>query len=469
MSSTHEPGELPAKALDTTAERPWPVRLLATKIADYVHRMAPVWVEGQIVQLNKHNASATAYMTLRDTDVDMSLDVTMLKRQLAAVSAPVAEGAHVVVHAKPNFWVKKGRLSLRAQDIRAIGVGELLARIEHLKRVLAAEGLFDAERKHALPFLPGRIGLICGRDAKAKHDVLVNARARWEHVRFEVREVAVQGANCVPEVSAAVAELDAHPEVDVIIIARGGGSVEDLLPFSNESLVRAVAAATTPVVSAIGHETDTPLLDLVADFRASTPTAAAKRVVPDVAEELERIAAARAAMRRCLTQRLDNEAQHLSAIRARPVLAEPTSIVTSRMEGLQRARTDARRAITQTLTQAQAELHTLGASLRALSPQSTLNRGYAVLRTTSGAVVRDADDVAVGQALHARVAAGSLDLNVTAAHAAAPATAEPPKGAPATAGPHRPGSVPGDADGSAPAHEDHPVPAHEDHPAAAHT
>ena len=464
MSSAPNPGELPAKALDTTAEHPWPVRLLATKIAEYVHRMAPVWVEGQIVQLNKHNASATAYMTLRDTDVDMSLDVTMLKRQLAAVSAPVDEGAHVVVHAKPNFWVKKGRLSLRAQDIRAIGVGELLARIEHLKKVLAAEGLFDVERKHPLPFLPGRIGLICGRDAKAKHDVLVNARARWEHVRFEVREVAVQGANCVPEVSAAVAELDAHPEVDVIIIARGGGSVEDLLPFSNESLVRAVSATTTPVVSAIGHETDAPLLDLVADFRASTPTAAAKRVVPDVAEELQRIEAARATIRRCLGQRIDTESQHLAAIRARPVLAEPTSIVTSRMEGLQRARDDARRAITQTLAHAQAELHTLGASLRALSPQSTLNRGYAVLRTDSGALVRDAADVEAGQALHARVAAGSLDLDVTAAHPAPPAAepgADPLHPPDPTAnrvdefdqtGQDAPGTAAEDADAPAPAH-----------------
>lgn len=414
MSTSPDPGALPPKALDTTAEHPWPVRVLSTKIAEYVNRMAPVWVEGQIVQLNKHNSSATAYLTLRDTDVDMSLNVTMLKRLLASVAAPVAEGAHVVVHAKPNFWIKKGTLSLRAQDIRAIGVGELLARIEHLKKILAAEGLFDAERKHPLPFLPARIGLICGRDAKAKHDVLVNARARWEHVRFEVREVAVQGPNCVPEVSAAVAELDAREDVDVIIIARGGGSVEDLLPFSNESLVRAVGAATTPVVSAIGHETDTPLLDLIADYRASTPTAAAKRVVPDVAAELSRIEDAREQMRRCLAKRLDNESAHLTNIRARPVLADPTSIITPRMEGLQRARRDARQAIRHALAQAQADLHTARASLRALSPQSTLNRGYAVLRTSSGQVVRDAGAVKVGQDLHARVASGALHLDVTA-------------------------------------------------------
>lgn len=412
MTSPPAPGDLPGTALETTAERPWPVRLLSKKIADYVQRMAPVWVEGQIVQLNKHNASATAYLTLRDTDADMSLNVTMSKRALAAVSAPVEEGAHVVVHAKPDFWVKKGSLSLRASDIRAIGIGELLARIEHLKKVMATEGLFDVERKRPLPFLPGRIGLICGRDAKAKHDVLVNARARWHHVHFEIREVAVQGPNCVPQVSAALAELDADPEVEVIIIARGGGSVEDLLPFSNEAMVRAVGNARTPVVSAIGHETDTPLVDLIADFRASTPTAAAKRVVPDVTQELEQIEAARTRMRRTLTTRITTENQRLAALRERPVLADPTSIVTVRMEGLERARVTGRAAMARHLDKAAADLGALRASLRALSPQSTLNRGYAVLRTGDGNLVRAADQVRTGQLLHARVAEGSLDLDV---------------------------------------------------------
>ena len=418
MSESFAPRELPAKALDTTAEQPWPVRVLATKIAEYVARMSPVWVEGQIVQLNKHNASQTAYLTLRDSDVDMSLNVTMLKRLLAAAPVNVEEGAHVVVHAKPNFWTKKGSLSLRAQDIRAIGVGELLARIEHVKKVLAAEGVFDVERKAALPFLPGRIGLICGRDAKAKHDVLVNARARWEHVHFEIREVAVQGPNCVPQVKRALAELDTDPSVDVIIIARGGGSVEDLLPFSNEALVRAISDATTPVVSAIGHETDTPLIDLVADFRASTPTAAARRVVPDVAEEIHQLQAARERMRNALTRRVDSESERLHAIRQRPVLAEPTAIVASRFDELHRARSTARTALRHQLTHASGELQALRASLRALSPQSTLNRGYAVLRTTEGHVIADAGQAAAGQRLHARVAAGTLDLDVVTAHLA---------------------------------------------------
>src|SRR5690625_3597885 len=397
---------LPARANQTTAERPWPVRLLSRKIAEYVARMSPVWVEGQIVQLNRRPGAGTAFLTLRDADVDMSLSVKIFARDLPEV----AEGERVVVHAKPDYYLKNGSLSLHSREIRAVGLGELLARIEHLKGVLAAEGLFAPERKLPLPFLPAKVGLVCGRESKAEHDVVVNARTRWPGVRFDIREVAVQGVGTVEQVSRAIAELDADPEVEVIVVARGGGSVEDLLPFSNETLVRVVSAARTPVVSAIGHETDTPLLDLVADFRASTPTAAAKRVVPDVTEELDRIAAARVQMRRSLRQRIKSEAQHLRALRARPVLADPTTIVTARMESLKQARREARRAIRQLLAHADGQLQSCRASLRALSPQSTLNRGYAVLRTSEGHVVRDAEDVSHGQGLHARVARGSLDL-----------------------------------------------------------
>ncbi|CAM3527183.1 exodeoxyribonuclease VII large subunit [Occultella aeris] len=414
-SPPNGPGGFPAKALDTTAEQPWPVRLLAAKIADYVDKMAPVWVEGQLVQVNSHNASASAYLTLRDTDVDMSLSVTMLKRLLGARGEAISEGAHVVVHAKPSFWTKRGTLSLRASDIRALGLGELLARIEHLKRVLAAEGLFDTERKRPLPFLPGRIGLICGADAKAKHDVLVNARARWPQVHFEIREVAVQGPHCVPEVSRAIADLDSDPDVEIIVIARGGGSVEDLLPFSNEALVRAAAKCTTPLVSAIGHETDAPLLDLVADYRASTPTDAAKRIVPDVGQELARIAQARDRMANALNRRLRTEGERLTLLRNRPVLADPASIVTPRLRALEQTRTAGRAAIARRLGSADADLANLRTALRTLSPQATLERGYAVLRTDDGVVVRSPDDVTVGQDLSALVAAGRLGVTVRTA------------------------------------------------------
>ncbi|QTE28847.1 exodeoxyribonuclease VII large subunit [Pengzhenrongella sicca] len=399
---------LPLRALDTTAERPWPVRLLASKIADYVAKMAPVWVEGQIVQLSRRPGAGMAFLTLRDTDADMSLPVTVYSRVLEAVAVPLAEGAHVVVHAKPTFWTKRGSLQLQADAVRAVGVGELLARIEHLKRVLAAEGLFDAARKVPLPFLPGVVGLVCGRGSKAEHDVVVNAQARWPQVRFEIREVAVQGVSAVAQVSAAIAELDADPRVGVIVVARGGGAVEDLLPFSNETLVRAAAACRTPLVSAIGHETDTPLLDLVADYRASTPTDAAERIVPDVTQERVRITQARTRIRTAIGHLLAREQAGLASARSRPVLAVPQSMVAARASDVLARRESGRRALEDWLARAAGHTDQLAAQLRALSPAATLDRGYAVVQRADGAVVRAADDVAPGEALRIRVARGEL-------------------------------------------------------------
>ncbi len=403
---------LPARANQTTAEQPWPVRLLSRKIAEYVARMSPVWVEGQIVQLNRRPGAGTAFLTLRDADVDMSLSVKIFARDLPEV----AEGERVVVHAKPDYYLKNGSLSLHAREIRAVGLGELLARIEHLKGVLAAEGLFAPERKLPLPFLPAKVGLVCGRESKAEHDVVVNARTRWPGVRFDIREVAVQGVGTVEQVSRAIAELDADPEVEVIVVARGGGSVEDLLPFSNEQLVRAVAACRTPVVSAIGHETDTPLLDLVADYRASTPTAAAKRIVPDVSQERHGLLTARQRLRAAVAGRVHSEQVLLDALRSRPVLADPTTMVTTRAEDVARLLASLRQATTTCLDRDAAALDSLRGHLRALSPLGTLQRGYAVLRTADGSVVRDAADVAPGDALDARVAHGRLSVEVRANH-----------------------------------------------------
>ncbi len=335
--------------------------------------MAPVWVEGQVVQLNRRPGTSTAFLTLRDTDLDMSLPVSAASRVLQGT--PVEEGAHVVVHAKPVFWTRRGTLQLQAREIRPVGVGELLARIEHLKRVLAAEGLFDADRKRPLPFLPAVVGLVCGRESKAEHDVVVNARARWPQVRFEIREVAVQGAHAVQQVGDAIRALDADPEVEVIVVARGGGAVEDLLPFSNEALVRVAAACRTPLVSAIGHETDCPLLDLVADYRASTPTAAAKRVVPDVTEERARVAQGRQRLRSAIAGRVSREQAGLDALRSRPVLAEPGRMLTDRQERVGALRDRARRALDARLVRAAGEVGRLEAQVRALSPASTLERG----------------------------------------------------------------------------------------------
>lgn len=426
------PTDLPAKAADTTAEHPWPVRLLSAKIADYVSRMSALWVEGQVVQLNRRPGAGIAFLTLRDTDVDMSLPVSLPAGVLAAVETPLAEGAHVVVHAKPTFWTKRGTLQLTADDLRAVGVGELLARIEHLKKALAAEGLFDADRKVRLPFLPRVVGLVCGRESKAEHDVVVNARARWPQVQFEVREVAVQGTNAVPQVTRAVAELDADPRIEVIVVARGGGSVEDLLPFSHESLVRAVAACRTPLVSAIGHETDCPLMDLVADYRASTPTDAAKRIVPDVAEERARIGQALGRVRSAVEHRVGREVAGLEQMRTRPVLARPETMVDERAAEIDRLVAQGRRSVGHALTAAQTSVTALAAQVRALSPQATLDRGYAVVQTSDGAVVREATSVSAKDSLRVRVAKGELMATVVAVAPARRAPGEKPAPRPTT-------------------------------------
>jgi exodeoxyribonuclease VII large subunit len=421
---------LPPRALDTGPDAPWPVRHLSARIADYVHRMPGVWVEGQVVQLNRRPGTTLAFLTLRDTEADVSLPVSVHVRVLDAATAPVQEGAHVVVHATPRFWAKRGTLQLEADEIRPVGLGELLARIEHLKRVLAAEGLFDAARKRPLPFLPAVVGLICGRESKAEHDVVVNARARWPQVRFEIREVAVQGVAAVPEVTAALRELDALPEVAVIVVARGGGSVEDLLPFSNEALVRAAAACRTPLVSAIGHETDGPLLDLVADHRASTPTDAAKRVVPDVGEERARLVQARGRIRAAVTQRLHREQDGLAALRTRPVLARPELLLDGRQLEVDRLRTAAGRALADHVRAGRAEISRLEAQVRALSPAATLGRGYAVVqRADDGAVVRQPGDAPAATTLRLRLASGELGATSTGAPAL-PETPTTPTSAP---------------------------------------
>jgi len=415
-----QPQPLPELARETTPERPWPVRLLSAKIRDYVAKMSTVWVEGQVVEHTYRGRSGLQFVTLRDTDAEASLPVHVLTKIYDGLHHKPEVGDHVVVQAKPEFWMKNGRLSMRATAIRQVGVGELLARIDQLRRVLAAEGLFDLDRKRPLPFLPAVVGLVCGRESKAEHDVVVNARARWPQVRFEIREVAVQGVDAVREVSAAIADLDARPEVEVIVVARGGGAVEDLLPFSNEALVRAAAACTTPLVSAIGHETDAPLLDLVADHRASTPTDAAKQIVPDVAEERLRLDQARRRMRAAVGARVEREQHGLDALRSRPVLARPQTTVDAREREVAQHVRHARHLLDAALLRAAGEIGRLGAQVRALSPESTLARGYAVVQRSDGHVVRAARDVSPGDAVHVRVAEGALDAAVTATSAPAP-------------------------------------------------
>lgn len=381
-------------------------------IGGWVDRLGEIWVEGQIAQLNRRPGAGMVFLTLRDAERDVSLTVTCFRSVFEQVAEAVQEGSRVVLHAKPEWYTARGTLSLRATEIRLVGLGELLARLEQLKRKLGAEGLFDAERKRPLPFLPHCVGLVTGRGSAAERDVLENARRRWPAVRFEVRNVLVQGPAAAGQVAAAVRELDEHPGVDVIVVARGGGSVEDLLPFSSEELVRTVAAARTPVVSAIGHEPDQPLLDWVADLRASTPTDAAKRVVPDVGEELARVRQLRDRARRSVTGRVDRELHGLAAVRSRPVLAAPQRLVDGRADEVAALLDRARRVLGHRLDHAQTDLgHTL-ARVVALSPLATLQRGYAVVRKADGAVVTDPAQVAAGEELHVRVAEGGFGVAV---------------------------------------------------------
>jgi exodeoxyribonuclease VII large subunit len=351
-------------------------------------------------------------MTLRDPVAEVSLRLTCTRTVCDAVEPPLADGARVVVWAKPDFYLQRGSLSLTVFDIRPVGIGALLARLEQLKQVLAAEGLFAPERKRPLPFLPRVVGLVTGRASAAERDVVENARRRWPAVRFRIEPVAVQGPQAVEQVVSALHRLDTDPEVDVIVIARGGGSLEDLLPFSDETLVRAIAACFTPVVSAIGHETDTPLADHVADRRASTPTDAGKLVVPDVAEETQRISGLRERARRCVVARIDRDQQGLDGLRSRPVLASPASDIDRRAAEVAALGERARRMVAAAVESAGHDLAHLRARVVSLSPAATLERGYAVLQTADGSVVRDPAEVSAGDPLDARVAAGRFRVTV---------------------------------------------------------
>jgi exodeoxyribonuclease VII large subunit len=397
---------------ETSSESPAPVRVVSEAIKEYVERLGPIWIEGEISELNERSGGM-AFMRLRDTSVDMSLSVMCYKNVLAAVQ-PLPANARVVIHAKASWFTKNGSLTMSAKEIRQVGVGELLARLEALKGVLAAEGLFGADRKVALPKLPRKVGLICGRNTDAEKDVVENARRRWPAVEFEIREVAVQGAAAVVEVSAALRELEDMNEVDVIIITRGGGSFEDLLPFSDESLVRLAASCETPIVSAIGHEKDSPLLDLVADYRASTPTDAAKRVVPDIEQEISDINKIRDRMYRRLLSSVEYELNQIAQLRNRPVMKDPGVMIKVRKDYLTALRDRSHRGFKALLDIEKKEIKGVIAHLRSLSPQSTMDRGYAVVQSDDGKIVRDATKLKAGSVLRIRAAKGEAKASVLA-------------------------------------------------------
>jgi len=395
---------------ETSSDSPAPVRVVTEAIKEYVDRLGPIWIEGEIAELNERSGMM-AFMRLRDTSADMSLSVMCHKSVIAAVK-PLPANARVVIYAKPSWYTKSGTLSMSAKEIRQVGVGELLARLEALKSLLAEEGLFSIDRKVALPLLPRKVGLICGRNTDAEKDVVENARRRWPAVEFEIREVTVQGAAAVVEVSAALRNLEADSDVDVIIITRGGGSFEDLLPFSDESLIRLAASCETPIVSAIGHEKDSPLLDLVADYRASTPTDAAKRVVPDIAEEITNIQKLRDRAFRALSSKVEYESNFIAQLRSRPVMRDPGAFLTILSEELDDLRQRSRRSFTATIGAEQKELKAITAHLRSLSPQSTLDRGYSVVRNAKGEVIRDPKALKSGDLLAIKVAKGETSATV---------------------------------------------------------
>ena len=397
-------------ALETSAEQPVPVRTVLQAVGGWIGRLGRVWVEGQIAELSRRGSAV--YLTLRDPIAAVSVRV-IVARQVYDDAGEPAEGARIVIHARPDFNASRGSFALTALEIKAVGIGELLARLERLRRELAAEGLFSAERKRKLPFLPRVIGLICGRDSAAQRDVQENAARRWPAVQFRVEQVAVQGVYAVAEVTDALHRLDADADVDVIVIARGGGSIEDLLPFSDESLVRAVAACRKPVVSAIGHEQDTPLLDYVADLRASTPTDAAKRVVPDVAEQLKQIRDLRDRGRRCVTGWLDRELAWLESVRSRPALADPVREIERQGEQVEALRQRTRMCLNGSLNRAGDDLSHIKARLLALSPASTLRRGYAIVqRTDDKQVIRKAAEVKADDELIVRFETDQITVHV---------------------------------------------------------
>lgn len=398
--------------LETSIDAPAPVRVISEAIREWIGKLGPVWVEGELSQVDDRKGSSMIFMRLRDTSSDISISLSCHRSVFQSV-APLPQNARIKVFSKVNFYTGNGSLSLNAREIHHVGIGELLARLEMLKKVLAAEGLFAAARKKPLPFLPRRVGLICGRNSAAEKDVVENARRRWPAVQFELREVAVQGSSAVIEVSAALKELQSIEEVDVIIITRGGGSFEDLLPFSDEGLVRLVAACEKPVVSAIGHEQDTPLLDLVADLRASTPTDAAKRVVPDFNEESSTLVELSKRLSRGMIVRFEQEVRLIENLASRPVMKDPMLLITPEIESLRRDRKTLTRSLQHRLSLSEGELKGSESQLRALSPYAVLERGYSVARLASGKIIRDASELKIGDALTVRFARSAATTTVT--------------------------------------------------------
>lgn len=391
-------------------ESPLAVHSVSTMIGEYIGRLGTIWIEGQLAEVNPRKG--LTYLSLRDTDRDVSLSLYIASGVMDSLATTVEQGSRVLVQVKADWWAKRGSLQFKVLQMRAVGIGELMARLEALRNLLAAEGLFNEDRKKPLPFLPRRIGLICGQASDAMHDVIENAKRRWPDVQFEVREVAVQGVNCVRQVSDALTELDAIPDIDVIVIARGGGAFEDLLPFSDESLIRVVAGIETPVVAAIGHEEDRPLLDYVADYRASTPTDAARKIVPDVLQEISDLRNAQTRMQFLISAGITRLEQQLALTRSRPALASPATLISQRLTENAGLRSAMYVRVKNLIELETAHLTGAYATLRALSPQGTLERGFSIVRNSKNKIIKSSTQVSVGEELRVKFAEGDLVTRV---------------------------------------------------------
>lgn len=357
-------------------------------IGDWLSRLPTVWVEGEVTELRRQERWQSVFLTLKDPSDGSCLGVTMARGQFDALRLELVNGERVHVYGRPELFQARGDFRLRALSIERFGLGDHLAALERLKQKLAAEGLFAPERKRALPRFPRRIGLVTGNDAAAKRDVLTAITSRFPPARILVAETLVQGPRAASAIAEALREICDAPEIDVVILARGGGSFEDLLPFSDERLVRGLAACPVPIVSAVGHEQDTPLSDLVADARASTPTAAARLVVPDLAELTARLERSRTALARGARGALDRERRRLDLARDR-----------------------LRRAPLLVLERRRAALEHAAGRLRALSPRSTLERGYAIVRT-AGEIVRSGSQVTAGSRVDVELGSGGFGAQV---------------------------------------------------------
>jgi exodeoxyribonuclease VII large subunit len=380
-------------------------------MGDYIARLGPVWVEGQVAEINMRGG--LSFVSLRDVDSDATIKLFTWERSTLEVTPAIEQGSRVIAQVKADWWKNKGTLQFKVMQIRMVGLGELMARLEALRDTLAAEGLFAPERKKPIPFLPRRIGLVCGKNSDAKHDVIENARRRWPDAEFEIREVKVQGATAVREVSDAITELDAIDDIDVIVVARGGGSFEDLLPFSDESLVRTISKAQTPIVVAIGHEEDRPLVDYVADYRASTPTDAANKIVPDVLEELAYINALRNQSFAIVTTTIARHGQELANVRAKPALANPSALIDQRLSTNQSLREQLHSKVSNRIQLGRAEIRGIQGTLRALSPQGTLDRGYAIVRDDNQNVIKGLGQIKPGEVLTIRISDGEFTARIS--------------------------------------------------------